>query len=259
MSKYIRLFFPFLILFIFLLPQEILADSKEFIVDEAGILTDQEVKKLEEQAGKDGKKRDISFYILTTDGEDGIDIEQYMTSFVDEQAKEKNIILLGIDMKESDVMIMGFDKGKERLDNERASQVREKITPYLSEGEFYQAFELFIKTSEDYLRFRPGVNPDSFLFKTTWQLLFALALGGVITLISVSNVGPKDTTSARIYQNDKQTKILRRKDRFIRRTVSKQYSPRNKNQGGRGGGGGFSSGAGRTSGGRSYSGSRGKF
>jgi len=259
-SKYSKVFLVLIIAFIlFLFPIKGLAQTKQFVYDEANILSNKEINHLEEQAVKSAKKRGINFYILTTDGEHDIDIEEYMASFVDERLPEENVILVGIDLKHSDVMIMGFGKGKERLDNERATMVREEITPYLSDGEFYKAFNRFILTAENYVKYRPGVNPNNILLKTTWQLLFATLLGGIITFISVRNVAPKDTTTLATYQRDELTKVIRKKDRFIRRTVSKQYRPRNNNQGGRGGGGGMSSGGGRTSGGRSYSGSRGKF
>lgn len=233
------------------------AQTKKVIYDDAGLLSSEEIKQLEDLAAKAKKKRGINFHILTIDHDE--DIEQFMANFVDQHLPEEDLILLGINLQHSDLMVMGFGKGKERLDNDRARTVREKITPYLSDGQFYQAFKSFIQTSENYVRFRPGVNPDNIFFKTHWQLLFAIIGAGIISFISVSSLKPRDTTNHRTYLNEDLTQVIRKKDRFIRQTVSKHYRPIDDNNSGGGGSAGGSSSMGRTSGGRSYSGSRGKF
>lgn len=254
-KKSLAIFFA-ITLSLLLIPNLSFAQTKQAVYDDAKLLSTKEIEQLEDLATRAAKKRDINFYVLTIDHDE--DIEQYMANFVDENLPEENIILVGINMKHSDLMIMGYGKGKERLDNERARSLREKITPYLSEGEFYKAFKSFIQTAESYVRYRPGVNPDNIFLKTSWQLLFAVLIAGIITFIAVSSIKPKDTTTLRTYLNDDLTKVIKRKDRYIRRTVTKHYRPVNKNNSG-GGSGGASSSMGRTSGGRSYSGSRGKF
>lgn len=258
----VLIFIAFIFLFI---PLQVFAQDKQRIFDEANILTESEVEKLESLAEEASEKQKADFVILTTDGEHGIDLEAYMDDFTEEQQigydpVEGNAVLLGIDLKESDVMIMGFEKGKERVDNDRAAQIREKITPYLSDENFFTAFEIFITTTERYMRYRPGVDPDNIMFKTSWQIAFAVLLGAIITFIMVRNINPKVTTTPATYRNDQLTRILRRRDRYVRTSVTKSYRPRNNNRGGGSGGGrrGRSS-YGRTRSGRSYSGSRGKF
>lgn len=246
------------IAFIFLfIPLQTFAQEKQRIFDEANLLSETEIAKLEELATTHSSKQETDFVVLTTDGEHGIDIEIYMGDFADEHFKG-DAVLLGIDLKESDVMVMGFGKGQDRLDNDRATKVREKVTPYLSDGDYFTAFETFITTTERYMRYRPGVNPDNIFLKTSWQLIFAIVLGSLITFVMVRNVNPKVTTTPATYRNEQLTRILRKRDRYVRTTVTKSYRPRNNNRSGGGGSGGGSS-FGRTSGGRSYSGSRGKF
>src|SRR5690625_894929 len=251
----------FIFMFLFI-PQEIFAQNKQRIYDEANILNDQEIERLEQLAMKYSDKQATDFVILTTDGKDGTDIENYMADFYDHEGlgydqKHGNAALLGINLQESDVMVMGFYKAKERLDNDRSTKVREKVTPYLSDQEYFEAFETFIITAADYMRYRPGVNPDNIFYKTSGQLISAIVLGALITFIMVRNVNPKDTTTPATYRNDQHTRVLRKRDRYIRKSVTRKRRPRNNNRSEERGGGGSS--FGRTSGGHSYSGSRGKF
>jgi len=246
-----------------LVPVNVLAKDKQRIFDDANLLTEMEIVQLEKVAAKHSKKRKTDFVVLTTSGEHGIDIQKYMDDFYDDQGlgydkKHGNTVLLGIDIKNSDVMIMGFYKAEDYLDNERATKVRDEITPHLSDGKYFAAFEKFIVTADRYMKYRPGVNPDNIFFKTFWQLIFALVTGAIITFIMVRHTNPKVTTTAATYRNDQYTRILSKRDRYIRTSVTKKYRPRNKNNR-RGGGGGGGSSYGRTSGGHSYSGSRGKF
>lgn len=256
----VRVALSLMIVILFILtPLQIFAKDKQRIFDEASLLTEAEVENLESLAAKASKKREVDFVVLTTDGEHGIDLETYVGDFADDSFKE-NVVILGIDLKESDVIILGFEKGKDLLDNDRATKVREKITPYLSDGEYFIAFETFMTTSERYMRYRPGVDPDNIFFKTAWQIVFAILISAIITFIMVRNVNPKVTTTPATYRNEQLTRILRKRDRYVRTTVTKSYRPRNNNRsGGSGGGRGGGSSFGRTSSGRSYSGSRGKF
>jgi len=249
----------FLIVLIFLfIPFQTFAEDKQRIFDEANLLSESEIVQLEKLAATNSHKQETDFVVLTTEGEHGIDLEVYMGDFADDHFKG-NAVLLGIDLKQSDVMVMGFEKGQDLIDNDRATKVREKVTPYLSDGDFFTAFETFITTSERYMRYRPGVDPDNIFFKTSWQIIFAIVLGSLITFIMVRNVNPKVTTTPATYRNEQLTRILRKRDRYIRTTVTKSYRPRNNNRSGGGGGRSGGSSFGRTSSGRSYSGSRGKF
>ena len=55
-----------------------------------------------------------------------------------------NTALLIMDMQERDVYFAGFKKAEQYLDSGRLEMIRNKITPDLSEGEYFQAFSSFI-------------------------------------------------------------------------------------------------------------------
>lgn len=236
------------------------SESKQRIYDDANLLSEAEVTKLEELAQEYSDKQETDFIILSIEDADGKDIEKYMGDFYDEHGfgynqQHGNTAILALDMKERDVMLMGFGKAEEYLDAERLDLVRNKITPDLSSKNYYDAFVSFIETSSRYMEFRPGVNPENPLFKWWIQLGAAVIVAGLIVGSMVYNSGDKVTTNSRTYFDDNNTRMNSKRDIFINKTVSKRRKPSNNNKGGggRGGGGGF------TGGGRSFSSSRGKF
>lgn len=253
----------FILVFIFtVLSIEVSAETdKQRIYDDANILTDEEIVQLENIAKKYSEKKDTDFIIMTKDGSDGKDIEDVMDDFYDEEAlgfdkPYGNTAMIGIDMKERDVVLMGFKKAETSLDPNRLEQIREKITPDLSDENYVNAFESFVKLSSKYMSYKPGVNPENPLFNTWVQLAVAVGIGFIVVWGMARNVEPKVSTTAATYRDTERTKLLHKRDRYIRTTVTKRRKPKqNKSSGSSGGGGSY----GRTSGGHSRSSSRGKF
>lgn len=262
-GKRILLTFILVCIFSLIFTLEVNAKTdKQRIYDFAEILTKSEVEELETIAQKYSDKRETDFIILTTPDSGKKDIKKFMQDFYDDEGlgydkKHGNVAILSLDMKNRDVYLAGFYKAKERLDNARLTKIREKITPDLSAGNYSSAFESFIITGHKYMAFKPGVDPTNPLFNTWVQLAVAIGLGAVIVWSLARNVATKVTTHAGTYRDGERTKILSKRDRYIKTTVTKRRRPKQSSSGG-GRGGGFS-GGGRTSGGHSHSGSRGKF
>lgn len=232
------------------------ADQK--IYDNAGLLNDAQIQRLEKMANEYGAKRNTDFIILTKKDADGIDIEKYMGDFYDETAPgydqpHGNTVILAIDMHERDVFLAGFKKAEKYLDSNRLDSIRGKITPDLSSGNYEHAFETFIKTSYKYMGFRPGVDPDSFFFNIWFQIICSLGLAGIIVGIMAYNSGGRITINSSTYEDQNKSRVLDKSDVYIRTTTTKRRKPTNNSSGGGGSGGGI------TGGGHSYSSSRGKF
>lgn len=243
-------------------PQFVEAADKQRIYDHAELLTEQQKSNLEHVAKKYSERRKTDFIVITTNDSEGKDIKQFMEDFYDEQKlgydqEHGNAAILAIDMTGRDVMLMGFYKAKERLDASRLGLIREELTPYLSAGNYEQAFHIYLTLADDYIRYKKGVDPNNPLFKTSVQFAAAIVLGIIIVWVMVRNVGAKITTTAATYRDQSRTRIVSKRDQYIRTTVTKRRKPKPTNSSG-GGGGGFS-GGGMTGGGHSYSSSRGKF
>ncbi|WP_339161317.1 TPM domain-containing protein [Siminovitchia sp. FSL W7-1587] len=234
--------------------------EKQRIFDNAELLNESEVRKLEALAKKYGAKRDTDFIILTTNNEEGQDTKELTQDFYDQQAPgydkpNGNTVILTLDMKNRNVYVVGFYKAKKYLNDERADLVRKKITPDLADGNYDKAFQSFIKTSSKYMGFRPGVNPDNILFNGWFQIIASLVIALAAVGIMAFNTGGKVTVNARTYHDQKNTKVKQRKDQYIRTKTTKRKKPSNNSSGGSAGSGG----GGTTKSGHSHSGSMGKF
>lgn len=236
------------------------ADSKQRIYDDANLLSEAEVTKLEELAQEYSDKQETDFIIVTTDDVPEGEIEDYMLGFYHNEQlgydqPRGNVAMLMVGMLDDDVMLIGFEKAYQYLDNKRVDQVLDKITPSLSNKDYYNTFEGFIETSSEYMEFRPGVNPENPLFKWWVQLGASLVVAGLVVGTMVYNSGGKVTTNSRTYFDDNNSRINSKRDIYVNKTVSKRRKPSNNNKsgGGRGGGGGV------TRGGRSFSSGRRKF
>ncbi|WHY86924.1 TPM domain-containing protein [Neobacillus novalis] len=257
-------------------------DRSQYIYDFAHLLTDQEAADLQNLAKELGEARETAFIILTVSGTDGKDIVQYVEDFYDENAPgydqpHGNTAILAIDMQERDIYLAGFKKAEQYLGDGRLDQIRENITPDLSDGHYFQAFLAFITTSHEYMGYEPsdgsssdgysgygpgessdgyngndsGADPENIFFQWWFQLIASIIVAAVIVAIMAYRSGGRVTVNAGTYMNSDQSRVLNKYDNFVRQTVTKQRKPSNNTNSG--GGGGI------TGGGHSHSGSSGKF
>ncbi|HHX63200.1 MAG TPA: hypothetical protein GX707_21180 [Epulopiscium sp.] len=264
-KRYLRLSIFIVSLFI-LIPlisnQTVLAaTAKQRIYDFAQLLSPEEVRNLEALAEKHSRKKETDFVVLTSNDADGKDIVKYMEDFYDENGlgydkQHGNTVILTLDMGARDVYVAGFYKGEKFLDNQRSDLVRRKITPELSDGNYYKAFGSFIKTSSKYMGYRPGVNPNSPIFNIWLQLVLSLVVGGGVVGTMAYKSSGKMTVNEGTYRDPSHSSVIERRDDYIRTTTTKIKKPSNKSSGG---GSGFGGGGGISGGGHSHSGSRGKF
>lgn len=236
--------------------QAVEVSGKRLIYDEAGLLNESEIRELTGIANDYGAQRETDILIFTTLNPDNQDVMKLTQDFYDTHAPgydkpHGNAVILTLDMKNREVYLAGFYKAETYLDDHRLDRIRNKITPYLSAGDYEQAFRKYVTTSFDYMGFRPGVNPDNVLFNGWFQLVVSLGIAGIVVGIMVNQSGGRVTVNRRTYEDASQSGVVAKRDQYVRTTTTKIKIP--KNSGGSGGGGG------RTGGGRSHSGSRGSF
>ena len=258
LRKKFHIIMAILLILLNALPAIIMAKTNQKVYDIAGLLTAEEIQQLEIMSNHYSEKRQVDIVILTTRDTQGKDVVTYMEDFYDEKAlgydkPHGNTAILTIDMQHREVYVAGFYKGEKYLDNHRADLVRRKITPSLSEGNYYEAFESFIRLSYEYMGVKPGVNPENILFKLWFQILTAMIVAGIVVTVMVYHSGGRMTAGGSTYLDAGNSKVISRRDTYIRTDVTKRKKPSNNNSSGGSGGGGVSSG------GHSHSGSRGSF
>ena len=232
-----------------------IAADKQLIYDEAGLLTQAQADRLNTMANEYGAERNTDIIIYTTLNEEGIDAMILTEDFYDEHAPgydrpHGNAVILTLDMNNTEVYIAGFYKGLDYLNDSRLDQIRNKISPDLSYGNYELAFENYILTVYEFMEHRPGV-----LFNIWFQLAVSLGIGALVVGIMAYRSGGRITVNRQTYEDASTSGILDRQDRYLRTTVTKRKIERNNNNGGPGGGGG----GGISKGGHSHSGSRGSF
>jgi uncharacterized protein len=283
MKTRLRTLSLFIFITLFMFSADALATTKQKIYDFAELLTAEEVEQLESLATAYSDETEVEIIILTTYETDGRDVKDYMGDFYDQEGLGYNkqhgdTVILTLDMGQRDVYVAGFYKGELYIDNSRAELIREEITPYLSDGYFFEAFTEFIELTRYYLGIEPfdpeedygEPNQDQYyidtrehnyrsqeeniFFELWFQLLVSAGVAGIAVGVMGYRSSGRKTTNARTYLDQGRSAVTARNDTFIRKTVTKVKKPTSNKGGGGGiGGGGF------TGGGHSHSGSKGKF
>ncbi|MEF2968559.1 TPM domain-containing protein [Paenibacillus sp. M1] len=233
------------------------AEYKNLIYDEANLLSPDDMDALNAMANELGAEREIDIIIYTSDNSENKDVMIMTEDFYDERGPgyDKpfgNAVILTMDMRNREIYLAGFYKGEEYLDDRRLDKIRDKITPYLSDGDYRAAFEKYIETVHRYMGYEPGVNPDNILFQLWFQIAVALVIGGLTVGVMAYRSGGRVTVGHKTYEDAKTSGVMSTYDRFLRTTVTKRKIEKSSSSSGGGGGG-------RSSGGHSHSGSRGSF
>lgn len=262
---------------------------KQLILDEAALLTKQEKKELNALANQYSAKWETDIMVVTTDSPDAYDVMEMTQDFYDTEApgydkKHGNTVILLINMTQRQFYVAGFYKGEEYVDNSRADEIVQWITPAMAQGDYRLAVQQYLDQVDQYMGTepytpdystgsgsssgitggssdyyssdnhsggRPGVDPDSLLLNPLVQLGASVLIGALIVFTMVHRSGGRITINARTYQNDTTSGVLRREDNYLRTTRTSRKIESNNNRSGGGGG--------TTSGGHSHSGSRGSF
>ena len=197
-----------LFIFCFLLAVPSVSADVQRVYDQAGILSEEEVAKLEKEAAELFKKWETDFIVITTESTDGLPIKNYMQNFTDELAREfnrekDNMAVITIDLGDRWVDLAGFGRAETYLPDGRLDMIREKLTPYLSAGDYYDAFILFFELGDEYLDKHPNI-----FFNTFFQLALSLGIAGIIVFFMAYTSGGRVTVSSSTYMYHHHSKVF---------------------------------------------------
>lgn len=226
------------------------SESKDYIIDDAGLLTESEQDELNSYSKKCSEDRGSDILVLTTDDTQGLGSELYLENFYDNEVDgsstyNESCAILLIDMENRQVKIYSFGDIKPRLDNPRIEKILDKVTPSLTSGDYNDAINSYIEKTDLYMGTKAGVDPDNIFFQLWFQLLIAAVIGFVVVLIMILGAGGKVTTNSHTYLNDSESALTGARDDYIRTTVTKVKKPENNSNKGSGttsGGNSFNSG-----------------
>lgn len=245
-------------------------DTLQHIYDDASLLYDSERSALEEKCITYGEDAGMNIFILTHNDPDTPDGEIYIEDFFDQNllGKYPDSIILLVDMSRRDVIIETYGDTQTYVHSKRGDRIIDKISPYLTDAQYYTAFETYIESSAAYMKDKSDPNysrdytkapedgyteQENVLHNIWLQLGVALAIGAITVAVMAYNAGGKMTAGGNTYMDQGNSGLIGRRDDYIRTTVTRVRKPQTNNSSG----GGFH--GGRSAGGASHGTSRGKF
>ena len=230
------------------------------IFDEAGLLTDPQRLRLENQAQKIASKYDCNPYVLTVDSLDGAAPREFAKTYYQEHAlgngDYRNGILFLVAMESRDYVTITYGRNPNDTSQYGAgilaftdygiSKMEDDVVPSLSEGEYFTAFQTYLDDCETYLNcysqgkaFDRGTRlPGAPLF-SLMQILIIIFVPLLIALIvclifKAQMKTARKATGAGNYLVDGSFQLTKAKDDYIRTTRSTEKIERN-NSGSSGG------------------------
>lgn len=216
------------------------------IYDNAGLLTSKESEDITSQLDKVSQKYDCDVMIVTIDGMNGYNNrDSYIIDFAKQHKVSDDYVILLVDMDNSNrgLTISGNGACSKRVTDSLCDRIYNSIKADMSNQQYYKAFSRYTTLTDRYLskfsRMYAVFTPSELLITFGVSLL----IGFLIVFAMVRNAGGRDTTSASTYLNPLNSKVLVRRDQYIRTSIKKVPKPKeNENHSGNssGGGGGSS-------------------
>jgi uncharacterized protein len=241
-----KLIIPILLMFILSIPVFAASDR---IVDNAGLLTLNEERLLEEQAAAIVEQYAMDVVIVTVMSTNGRDAQAYADDYYDQNgygvgANHSGVLLLLV-MDTREWVISTCGDALDTMSSFDADELFESVSSYISEGQYYDGFSHYLQNIPPYL-----VKKElSTVAVIGFALLIGAAAGGIVLLIMRSGMKTaKPQADAGTYVKSGTYDLVRHSDFYLYSTVTKVRKESNNSSGGH-----------RSSSGRSHGGSRGGF
>ena len=226
-------------------PQNGSWDEIEYLVfDEGELLSDSEEMALEAKLLQIGHTYNTQLTVCTTKTLDGADIDAYADGLYDYMkfgygSKKAGVMVL-VCMEPRQVCV--FSNASITADDRTA--IREAITPYLSDGEYAEAFDKFAEEAEYYI----NGNQNGFPFDFTGTLATCLIIGIVVGLIVAFVLkgqlkSVRKQNQANNYVKPGSMQVTIENDFLLYRTISRTRKSSNSSSGGSSSGGSSSRGS----------------
>ncbi len=232
--------------------------TADFVVDEAGILTEEERIKLNEKAEAISARFNSDVVLYTVQQYRGMNVEEGAEIVYEENnygaGDDRSVIMLFLSFAERDydIMARGYannvftDYGKERLS--------ESFKPHFKNDKWYKGFDAYLDRVEEFFEYEQKGTPvdvksDPYDVMTAkdYLITIGIALIPALLIVLVMKSQMKSAVAqdmADAYIPEKGLNLTVKTDRYLRKDVSRTYSPRKSESKGGGGtstnSGGFS-------------------
>lgn len=210
------------------------------IVDWADLLSDSEEAELSDKLDEISERQQVDVVVVTLDSLEGESIMEYADDFYDYNGygfgEEYDGILFLISMEEREWQISTSGFGITAVTDAGKEYMAEEFQPYLSDGEYAEAFRIFAEQCDDYItQARTGSaydvdNVPEEPFSHVGAILIAVVAGFVIALIAtgIMRLGLHSVYSqsaADSYMKKDSLRLTREYELFLYRNVTRMERP----------------------------------
>ena len=216
--------------------------TKNYVTDEAGILSEKEESKLQKKCVSASKNCKTDVAVLTiSKGLDYSDLDNYVRTFAaekgyayDSSASEADYIVYVIDMQSRAVRVVTSGRAKSDITQNNLQSIIDKTTSTLTKGDYYKACAKYTAIT---LNLLSTSNTYKLFLYMPIKLLIAAVIAVVGVVIMMFNAKAKMTVDGHTYAKNG-VHVYRREDRFINTTVTTRTIQSSSSSGGSSGGGG---------------------
>lgn len=231
------------------------------VVDEAGLLTQEEREALGDRLDQIYETQPWEVAVLTVDSLEGESPDYFIQGYYDYngygKGSSRDGVMLMVAMDSRDWQITACGLAKEVLPKERQDEISQDFLPYLSSGDYAQAFQIFADqcslAMERFEKTPEGAEilgePLTLGQRAVYGLSQAAGSGGLLIAAAVGAItaaagilylrsqlkSVRPVNNAADYMKPGSLNITERRDLFLYRNVTR--TPRPKNNGPKGGGG----------------------
>ncbi len=153
------------------------------LVDGADLLSDKEEETLLEKLDTISEKHRVDVVVVTVESVGSITASRYAERFYDQNSygfgDTHDGVLLLISMEERDYRILSNGLGADAISMDDIDAIGEKIVPYLSDGDYAEAFDAFADACD----YEINGEINGFPFAFGRNLLIALVIGLAVALV----------------------------------------------------------------------------
>ena len=231
-----------------------------YVMDDAGLLEEHDVQKLEEVYSQYIADLGFTPALVTTDSFGGLSAEEYAGQYYDLQEYPEDGILLLVSLEEGQWYILTNGECYRRISDSDAVAIGEEIVPLIQDGSYYAAFLKFPQLAAEIFKANVPVEEEwneevyapapAVPKKTYGKMIFicmivGLAIGGITVGIMAAKMRTvRQQSGASDYIRPGSMHLTHSRDIFLYSHVSRSAKPKNNSSGGGGGGGGSRGGAG---------------
>lgn len=154
------------------------------VYDEAGLMLNYQISILEDNAAEVWDEYEIEVVILTVD-DAGWDVSTYAANFYKRGDFADDGLILILSLEERDWAVEAFGEAASIFTSGRIDRIMNNVTPYFSDGQYYNGFNAFISNVRDRI-IDYETNPDAEESDLWIYVAIALGVGLLVGFITIS-------------------------------------------------------------------------